>query len=447
MLIILLVIIEIVLSVRSATLGLSFYFALRLCVPPSARLAGVSVNTFLLLIFILCLFLFHSKLCRIIPRLFSLHGRYILFLFFSLFALTFFAQFVPLQYQHKELIQFFITELFPCLLIPLVIRNKKDYKTIFFIIAFASLFNVCYGLLTYIINANPILDVFASNIDLEELDPDFALSEEGRYGLTRKAIGIYSDKIFMALVSLLIYIYFYGKEFVNKRLRISLLLISAVTCFFTTQRTSLFCLVIFLAIVIDKRTLKLYIKKYFLFLCVCFVILLTAPQFKVLRDFAYSAFYIFDDKKQEQVDIGGSSVSVRVAQLESVVELVGSDILPGFGYGFASYREGTSINVKEMYGLESYALKIVANSGLLGFLFWLCFFYKLVRSSISIHGKNKKYIIAFNISYLLAILMTDTSGSFYLFFVFLELNCVGTLLWNKKDEHVLLAVKTIKENR
>jgi hypothetical protein len=177
--------------------------------------------------------------------------------------------------------------------------------------------------------------------------------------------------------------------------------------------------------VVDKQKLLQFIKDHsVLFVLLC-ILVVASPPFKPVRDFAYSTFYLFSDDKQGQIGNEGSSVTGRLGQLNGVIEIVGSYILQGLGYGFSSYREGTSINFEELYGLESYAFKIMVHSGLIGLLCWIMFFYKLFKSSFSFVGeRGYKYCLAFYLSYLLAILMTDTSGSFFLFLVFVELNCL-----------------------
>lgn len=433
MLILLFIIIELLCSIRSASLGLAAYFSIRLCIPPYVRFAGLSCNTVLLLVFIMCVMIFHMKLFRNLPTLFKKYTKYVIGLFGGLCFVSFFSEYVPLEYQIKELIQFFVTEITPFLLIPLVIRKEREYKITLLMIAIASLFNVTYGMYTYVTNSNPLISYFGSS--MQDVDPDIALFEEGRFGLTSKAVGIYSDKIFMALVSLLIFIFFYGKTQINRRLQIIVLVLSAMSCFFTTQRAPLLCLIIFYVIASDKKKVKHYLSKYLLFFIVFGSVMVSLPQFKPVRDFAYSTLLLFDDKAQSDMSAGGSSVSMRVDQLMLVADVAGPYIMQGLGYGFSSYRKGTMLNLDGLYGLESYAFQIIVNSGLIGMLFWMMFFYKLVKSSIANSNYDRKYVLAFNIAYLLAILMTDTSGSFYLYMSFLALNCTKQL---KGDTKLLL---------
>lgn len=388
------------------------------------RFAGLSCNSLFLAIFVLILFVFHFKLIRTAPVLFKKVSKHTIILFVGLLSLTFFAEFVPIDFQLKHLIQFFYTEVIPFLLIPLVVRTESEYKTFLYMISLAALFNVSYGLFTFITNTNPIVDIFGTN--MEDFDTDIALSEEGRYGLSSKAVGIYSNKIFMSLVSMLIFTFFYNKVYIRKNYILLLLAIAVLTCFLTTQRTALFCILIFVFLVANKKKIVLYFKKYFFILSCLFIVVFFSPPFKIVREFVYSTVYIFDDKKQEDIGNQGSSVSMRFGQIKGVVEVVGPFVFQGLGYGFGSYREGTSLDIAGLYGLESFAFKILVNSGLVGFFLWILFLYRIIKLSISLGTNEKRYNIAYSFSYLIAIMMTDTSGSFFLFLVFLGLNTNGS---------------------
>ncbi len=424
--IIIIFVVEIVLSIRKASLGFAFYIFFRLSFPPMVRFLGLSCNSLFLAIFLIILLLFHFRLIRYISPLAKKYLIYATALFIGIFSLSFFSQFVPIEYQHKHIIQFFYTEIIPFLLIPIVLRNSKDNNAFIRIVALGALFNVLYGLFTFLSNSNPLVEMYGAYT--EDFDSDFALSIEGRYGLSSRAVGIYSDKIFLSLVSLLIFTFFYNKKQLNKYFRVSLLVVSFLTCFLTTQRTALLCICIFLVMVTNKKVLVTLIRKYALIISCLFIIIIVSPPFQIVRESVYSTIYIFDDAKQEKIGNKGSSLSMRLGQLDSVIEIAGPYILQGFGYGFSSYRIGTSLNSAEFYGLESFVLQIIANSGMIGMLFWILFLYKMIRLSFLRNDDNKKYNVAYSLSYLIAILMTDTSGSFFLFLLFLSVNTNKVLL-------------------
>ena len=69
-------------------------------------------------------------------------------------------------------------------------------------------------------------------------------------------------------------------------------------------------------------------------------------------------------------------------------------------------------------GFESFSLKILMSSGIVGLFAWTSFFMKVYKNFLS---KNV-YNFAFLVVYISAIIMTDASASFYLFFILLILN-------------------------
>ena len=69
-------------------------------------------------------------------------------------------------------------------------------------------------------------------------------------------------------------------------------------------------------------------------------------------------------------------------------------------------------------GFESFTLKILMDSGIIGLLCWSVYFYKIYRKVLG----NEIYNMAYISVYVFAIIMTDASASLYLFFMLLVLN-------------------------
>ena len=186
----------------------------------------------------------------------------------------------------------------------------------------------------------------------------------------------------------------------------------------------------------DKKN-KL-IRKY---LKVAVVLLLFAAIFadnKLIMDSFSSLVYIFDDSMQQRLGIGGSSTDMRMLQFANGFAYLGLDnILQGEGYNFPEYyytyifrRDILGIDYR-FNGFESFILQIIMSSGLIGVLIWGAGLKKIYKALLSY--LNGKYGISFFCSYILAIVMTDASASFYLFFFLSVLNYKSNLLkWTKE---------------
>ena len=118
-------------------------------------------------------------------------------------------------------------------------------------------------------------------------------------------------------------------------------------------------------------------------------------------------------------------MELRAFQYYNGVMYLGkSSLLQGAGFGFPQYYYRFIWN-SELYGMdfrfagfESFTLKILMNSGIIGLLCWGAYFYKIYRKVL----RRSIYNLAYISVYVFAIIMTDASASLYLFFMLLVLN-------------------------
>lgn len=422
----LLYIILVITTLRKADYGLACYFVIRLCIPPTCRLFDLSFNTICLVTYVLLFVLFYLKNISLNTYLFKTINKNIFLLFNGVLLLSFFALIVPIDFQLKSLFQLYITEFMPAVLLLLVVRTRKQLNHIIIIIAYAALFNCVYGILTFFVDNNPIYDSLSS-VDIDEL---YAFNrEEGRFGFIRKAEGIYgklNGKISMSLMSLLFFTFFYNKDIKNKGLK-NLLLFSAILVnVLTTQRSGLFGIIIFCAIVINIKQLLQYLKTAWVVLLIIIIAIILVPQLQGFRDFIVATVFIFSDTKQMELGSSGSSIAMRLDQLSTVWEMIKMGALQGLGYSFSQYRvEFSYYNNDSLLGLESFLLKLLIEIGLIGMTLWIYFFYKMFNLTYKLQNKyrNKSYI-AFLLSYIIVIVITDTGGTLFMFLAFSFLNLI-----------------------
>lgn len=414
----------IILSFKNKVYGLGSYFLIRLCIPDTCRLGSLSFNTISLAIYVCILLVFYHGKINPNRTILNKFQKQVLFLFGGIILLSFFALIVPLSYQYKYLLQFFITEFVPSLCILLVIGTEKEFKTLIKFIAAGAIFNCLYGIMTFFVDSNPIYDNLTS-VSANELA--MYDREEGRFGFARKAEGIYgkfNGKIMMTLISLLIFTFFYNKKYLPSKTRYILLFSAFVVNILTSQRSGLFGIFAFIILLADKKQIYGFLKKYGLLLGVCVILIMMIPELKGFRDLFSSVFYMFDDKMQDKLGTSGSSVEMRISQFEMVWSMISTGILSGLGYAFDQYRgEFFKYDNEVLRGLESFFLKVLINTGILGVALWIRFLLELVKPAYRIREMLKnKYYFAYLTAYLVAILFTDISGSFFLFLAFATLN-------------------------
>lgn len=423
-LLVILIFILAVLTCYKTSLGLMIYFLIRLCVPISARVFGFSFNTCCFTIFtVLSIHVIFRDLKNISYREREFF-RVTFVLVLGLFILCLFAPVVPLPFQYSNLLKFILTEFFPAYYIILFIRTKDDFVLLNKFILYAALFTACYGIFTFITKSNPFFEIMASE---DILIRDYSLSE--RAGMAGQAVGIYNDSIFLSLVSLLFIVYLFGKDFLNNKILSLTLILTLIDLFLTTKRSAFFCLIPFILLLYWDRK---YRKKVLKIVLICLlgggICILCFSQLKGFQDMILSTLFFWDDKLQSDLGVYGSSTEMRIDQFLNIIKIAKEYILQGLGYSFPSYYY-TEIYDVEQYGLdpdfwgfESFILKTLVSSGLIGLLIWWWTFYRILHIMQSGVAYGNKYFLAFMLSYLMAVVMTDTSGSMYLFFLFVVLN-------------------------
>lgn len=421
--ILIIVLIFLVLTTKKRPInGLFLYFCIRMVIPSTARVLMFSFNTIALVCLLICLLPSLKKRFYHCSTKDKLYVKYSIKLFLMLFALTLFAFMVPKGYQWSGLIQMLGTEFLPSILILIFLCDKKEYEKFCNLIAVMTLFYAIYSIYTYVFSVNPISDFFNTS-DKEGMDLiDYA---NGRMGLTGIAVGIYDDKIACSLIGLLLFMFVIANDKINKILRYSAAVFTLVTIFLTTQRTGLLCSFLFIGImVLDKRKNNV-IRKYSLVGIVLIFIFLSFNSNKIIDNAIYSILYLFDDNMQQKLGVGGSSMELRAFQYLNGISYLGlSNLFQGAGISFPQYYYSYIWNA-ELYGMdyrfagfESFSLKILMSSGIVGLFAWTSFFMKVYKNFLS---KNV-YNFAFLVVYISAIIMTDASASFYLFFILLILN-------------------------
>lgn len=416
---------------RKPVYGIMCYYVIRMVIPSVARISSFSFNTIALGILLLFLVPSFKKFYSAKDVLVTGYIKSVIFIVGGLFVLTLLGS-IPILYQWSALLQMFMTEILPSILLAIYLTKYKDYKLFCKVICMMAIFTSLYGIYTYAMVENPIFELFNNSGDEGYILEDYAT---GRLGVEGIAVGVYNDKIALSLILLLLFTFLSEKRFINKFLLSATLVLLFVTIFLTTQRTALFCVIIFLGIMLLDKDNK-YIRNITKLALVLVLIMLVFSNSNVVRDSFYSILYIFDDNMQQKLGIGGSSTDMRLLQFANGFDYLGLErLLQGEGYNFPAYyytyifrRDFWGIDPRFM-GFESFLLKVLMSSGLIGIIIWFVGLFKIFKS---LYPQKAIYDTAFFCSYILAILMTDTSASFYLFFFLLVLNSKRYLLSDVK---------------
>lgn len=265
------------------TYGIMCYYVIRMIVPSVARVGSFSFNTISLGVLLFFLLPHLVKTYRQSEEMSKGYIKAMSIIGGGLLGLTFFGA-IPLSFQWSALIQMMMTEMMPSVLLILYLRRGKDYKIFCNVVCIMAIFTALYGIYTYITADNPIYTMLNNSGEEGYILEDYAT---GRLGLEGIAVGIYNDKIALSLISLLLFTFLINKNSVNKVLLTFALALTFIDIFLTTQRTALFCVIVFFVIMYFDKGNKL-IRKYFKWSVLLFAIMVVFSNNNIIRDSVYS---------------------------------------------------------------------------------------------------------------------------------------------------------------
>lgn len=407
--------------------GIMCYYVIRMVIPSATRVGSFSFNTVSLGVLLLFLLPHFFKTYKQSDEMAKKYIKAVSIIGGGLFVLTFIGA-IPIFFQWSALMQMLLTEIMPSVLLLLYLKRGKDYIIFCNVVCIMAVFTALYGIYTYVTADNPIYTMLNNSGEEGYILEDYAT---GRLGLKGIAVGIYNDKIALSLISLLLCTFLINKNCVNKILLTGALVLTFVDMFLTTQRTAMFCVIAFFVIMYFDNRNNL-VRKYFKWGVLLLVVMALISNNSMIRNSFYSLIYIFDDQAQQRLGIGGSSTDMRMLQFANGFNYLGlGRVLQGEGYNFPSYyyqyifrRDIFGVDPR-FFGFESFLLKTLMGSGLIGIAVWFVGLFKMYKA---LCPEKNIYNFAFFASYFLAIVMTDTSASFYLFFFLFVLNSKQCLL-------------------
>lgn len=422
-------------SIKKPIYGFMVYMAIRLCLPSSIRVSNFSYNTIAFLLMFILVAPYCIKRFRKVDvwqlRFVRILTRFVCGLF-VLSIISAFIGVVPWPYQLSKMMQMVYTELLPTIILVLILDKK--YVSLFnTVLACCAWFSLLYAFFTFVSQSNPLYEMFYSGE--EEMLEAAANSRSGM--LEGVAVGIYNNKISMSLISMLYFIYFFNKIQMGRLLVGGVVVLAFIITILTSQRSAILAEIIFIVYMLLKS--KVDIRKLLVSsLLIGGVIVFASIYFDQFKEFGKvlkATILVFNDKAQQDLGVGGSTMELRIQQFSSVFEFIKSYLLQGMGYGFSAYFYEVIWDVKvyglrdDVAGFESILLQILASSGIIGLYVWWKMFHRLRKTQISkcVKSLQKDYINAFMFAYLFAVVLTDASGSKYLFLLFCAMNIYCTL--------------------
>lgn len=338
---------------------------------------------------------------------------FVIFFFLQLFIIPFHDK-VSFFYQLDR----FRVDVMSSLILPLslVTVMKKDITSIklfFNVLCLAIICAVCYTIfLTRLEGLNPYM-LMILPLSGNEFNDAYSLAEDGGRVFGRIS-GIFAHPMTNGLFLCLSFVFVLSKinfkYFYQNKFQIFSLVVILFAIFIIGVRSAIGALVIsvFLFLLIERK-----IKLLFFSLLLLSLFLVMIVQIPGMEDFVLS---IVDEKSD---NVNGSSIEMRISQLESAFNEIRYNILFGNGYGWTKLYETTIGLHPKMLAFESLFIVVLCNNGIFGVIIWLftIFLYtKNISYRFNSTSSNVLFILIF--TYISYSLITGEYGYLKYFLVF-----------------------------
>lgn len=394
-------------------IGLCLYIAYIFLVPYcNINIGGLSlgwnlINTFLLLAYCVnC-----SRKCG------KIHFAYKPFIpFFILYGLLLlemsFQDGVPIEYAINK----WRLDIFN-LILPIVIFSASQYDYKIGKHSLITMALVCIVVIVYAFALIPLQGINPYIVELANINNAELLEAQFGDQLNRLMIKISSTfthpmtfGAFLGMAAVYIYSYVTNK----KNVVLVCVLVGLISCiFFCGIRTPIAALFITIAVyLLQKKNFKAFFRALMLGVIGYFIII----QFPALSE------TILSMTSRSSSEVGGSSIEMRLEQLDAAFDEVRNCMVFGKGYGYNSYYWTIHGTHPRLYSFESLIFVILCNYGLVGFLIWGIMFYKIFRFSKQMREKSLGLFIVLLITYYISFTcITGEYGYMKYFLIFYSL--------------------------
>ena len=393
-------------------------FLIYIILVPFVNFLNFGANLFNLLVIAAVFFRFKIKSIDFTPF------KPFIFLYIAHLVMIPFHSSIPLEYQLHVLRSDFMGTLLLPFAIHNVMQNDKSgmnsfSSTLFGIIIVAVGYSL---LLTLTAGINPYMTVILPLND-QEFREGLAMASD--YRVFGRISGVFAhpmnNGLFLALSSIFIISKLNFKKPSSQKLLLFLLFAVLITILLIGVRSAIAAVgtsVVFFFLIEKKAKLN------FVTLAGLLCILLVIFSIPGLSDFTNSIVY------SESSNVKGSSIDMRIQQLEGCIKEIQSN--PAFGNGYAwttFYRENMGLH-PTMLAFESLLIVVLCNSGFVGLIVWiimLFIYYRLIRNKLDSYKFH--LLLTLLVLYITYSLITGEYGYLKYFMIFY------VIIWNSNFKY------------
>lgn len=406
---------------KNFTKGFVYIVALRLLIPASVRMIGIgiSVNTFLTFVLFLS-FCIHRLYVIKMP---STLRHLIMFWILTSLLIVPFAYSMSVQEQLSNMFSFFVVDLLLGIMGWYAIRKEVDFqffiKVLFITIAIIGI----YGIYEYITKSNPYSTWAIETFNSGQQNFSVSFLQEKRGVLDGRIMGTSFHPLAWGLQMglLLMFVCMNSKKH-SRRFVFFLVTLIVVNAFLCGARTAL-VMVFLYALISLYLNFRFLLRRIILLLFSVLLLSFLIPKnetTKIFVDTIESSLFFWNEKKSDEVGVGGSSVSMRLKQLAFSFELIKDQLWVGQGYGFSSKVLAENSNkYATMMGFESILFRKIVDQGILGTIFFFLFYLFLMRYAQKVSIGSSVNLVVFLLIYMVGLIFTGMQNTFYLFFTLL----------------------------
>ncbi len=370
----------VILPFYNINLAVAFYIAYMILVPYLQIKIGITLSYNLINIIFLAVFLFQYKKQGI-----SLDFTIIkpfLFLYIALLILTLFEWVTPWEFQlNRWRTSFMRTCIIPFILWNVSLKDMKMLKHIQWALIISTVIACFYGIfLMQLEGSNPytsyLVDYFGIEYDAAEVyeETDSARLD---FSTAAKIQSTFEHPmmwcLFLCFISLIFFSYATKKGTDYRWLYWSLLVLVGFNILISGVRTGIVAVAIaFLYYILQKRNWKIFIFTFIAVIVAFFVI--------ESNESLSNLFLSFTDVAGTKSDVKGSSIAMRLSQLQGAFDEIEGNLLVGKGYNWSNYYLSANEIHPVLLGFESLLFIVLCNHGLIGIGIWIIFFILLFRT-------------------------------------------------------------------
>ena len=302
------------------------------------------------------------------------------FLFYACFLLIMpFQNGVDNGYQLQSFRLDVMSLILPVCILSLCSYDKKAVKYVVFTVIISLVVVIGYALFLKVTNMplNPYVFTMARLNDAELIENQFDIIE-GRSMI--KISSVFTHPMTFGLFLGLGAIFLYSlRRNVKPIIIYSLLGLSLVSLFVCGIRTPI------AAVFVTACVYLLYIRSFKVLGSFCLIVLIAYFVIILTPELNEIIMSIID---KDSANVSGSSLDLRLYQLQGAIESSKDSFLFGKGYNWTQYYISTRGGHPRMLYFESLIIVILCNAGIIGFFIWGLLFYKLI-SNIQKYSMNK----------------------------------------------------------